>query len=192
MVRRSRMGHIHLENPVVHFWFFKIDHSIISKLLGLRIANSNKTVSKGDLEKLIYYKSHIVLEDGGLKKLQKNAIIDISDVFAIIYADALEELKERFEKDTEEYEIISEALAELESYAVSQTGQDYGIDFYEYNEIIHEFSKAKISTGSKAIEYLLENIDSKSWGWIYWKWNWKNQSTLWQQSYCINKSTRKI
>ncbi|WP_280124609.1 DNA-directed RNA polymerase subunit beta' [Mycoplasmopsis bovis] len=161
MVRRSRMGHIHLENPVVHFWFFKIDHSIISKLLGLRIANSNKTVSKGDLEKLIYYKSHIVLEDGGLKKLQKNAIIDISDA-AIIYADALEELKERFEKDTEEYEIISEALAELESYAVSQTGQDYGIDFYEYNEIIHEFSKAKISTGSKAIEYLLENIDLKA------------------------------
>ncbi len=116
----------------------------------------------------------------------------IFQIFAIIYADALEELKERFEKDTEEYEIISEALAELESYAVSQTGQDYGIDFYEYNEIIHGFSKAKISTGSKAIEYLLENIDSKSWGWIYWRWNWKNQSTLWQQSYCINKSTRKI
>ncbi|WP_029513522.1 DNA-directed RNA polymerase subunit beta' [Mycoplasmopsis primatum] len=158
MVRRSRMGHIHLENPVVHFWFFKIDHSIISKLLGLRIANTNRTVSKGDLEKLIYYKSHIVLEDGGLKKLQKNSIIDISDA-ALIYRDALEELKTRFEKNTEEYEIINEALTDLESYAVSQTGQDYGIDFYEYNEIIHEFSDAKISTGSQAIKYLLENIN---------------------------------
>ncbi len=176
----------------MHFWFFKIDHSIISKLLGLRIANSNKTVSKGDLEKLIYYKSHIVLGKMGVLRNFKRMLLLIFQMLAIIYADALEELKERFEKDTEEYEIISEALAELESYAVSQTGQDYGIDFYEYNEIIHEFSKAKISTGSKAIEYLLENIDSKSWGWIYWKWNWKNQSTLWQQSYCINKSTRKI
>ncbi|MBZ4212667.1 DNA-directed RNA polymerase subunit beta' [Mycoplasma sp. U97] len=158
MVRRSRMGHIHLENPVVHFWFFKIDHSIISKLLGLRVADSSKEVSKGDLEKLIYYKSHIVLEDGGLKNLPKNTIIDISEA-AIIYRDALTELKERFNKDSEEYEFISEALTELEQYAVSQTGQDYGIDFYEYNEIIQEFSDARISTGSKAIEYLLENAD---------------------------------
>lgn len=38
-------------------------------------------------------------------------------------------------------------------------GQDYGIDFYEYNEIIHEYSDALISTGSKAIEYLLENVN---------------------------------
>ncbi len=75
MVRRSRMGHIHLENPVVHFWFFKIDHSIISKLLGLRIANSNKTVSKGDLEKLIYYKSHIVLEDGVLRNFKRMLLL---------------------------------------------------------------------------------------------------------------------
>lgn len=160
IVRRSRMGHIHLENPVVHFWYFKIDHSIISKLLGLRVSNSNRVVSKSDLEKLIYYKSHIVLEDGGLKKLQKNSIIDIADA-AIIYKDALEEIREKFEKDSEEYEMITESLDELQQYALSKTGKDYGIDFYEYNDLIHEFSDAKISTGSQAIEYLLDNIDLK-------------------------------
>ncbi|WP_338822885.1 DNA-directed RNA polymerase subunit beta' [Mycoplasmopsis felifaucium] len=158
IVRRSRMGHIHLENPVVHFWFFKIDHSIIAKLLGLRVANSSRVVSKSDLEKLIYYKSHIVLEDGGLTKLQKNAIIDIADA-AIIYRDALLEIRSKYEEDSEEYEIITESLSELEQYAVSKTGKDYGIDFYEYNELIHEFSDAKISTGSNAIEYLLEHIN---------------------------------
>lgn len=156
--RRSRMGHIHLKHPVIHFWFFKIDHSIISKLLGLKVGNTSKSVSKADLEKLIYYKSHIVLEDGGLKSLSKNTIIDIADA-AVIYQDALIELKSKYEVGTEEYETISEALDELQEYASSKMGKDYGIDFYEYNEIIHEYSEGRISTGSEAIEYLLKNID---------------------------------
>ncbi|QSF13434.1 DNA-directed RNA polymerase subunit beta' [Mycoplasma sp. Mirounga ES2805-ORL] len=158
ITRRSRMGHIHLENPVVHFWFFKIDHSIISKLLGLRVANSSKSVSKADLEKLIYYKSHIVLKDGGLKSLQKNSIIDINEA-AVIYRNALTELLERYEKGSEEHETIYESLVELEEIATDKMGKDYGIDFYEYNDIIHEFSDAEISTGSNAIEYLLKNIN---------------------------------
>ncbi|WP_029906291.1 DNA-directed RNA polymerase subunit beta' [Mycoplasmopsis opalescens] len=163
ITRRSRMGHIHLENPVVHFWFFKIDHSIISKLLGLRVQGSNKAVSKSDLEKLIYYKSHIILEDGGLKSFQKNTILDISDA-AVVYYNGLHELRERFkdradEEQQEAYEVITEAIQELETFARSKVGKDYGIDFYEYNEIFHEYSDAKISTGSQAIEYLLKNLD---------------------------------
>ncbi|ENY70200.1 DNA-directed RNA polymerase beta' chain [Mycoplasmopsis bovigenitalium 51080] len=163
ITRRSRMGHIALKNPVVHFWFFKIDHSIISKLLGLKVANSSKSVTKSELEKLIYYKSHIVLEDGGLKSLKKNTIIDISDAAAIYY-EALLELKDKFDPNGDEfeqeaYEVIDEAITELTEQATSKMGQDYGIDFYEYNEIIHEYSDALISTGSKAIEYLLENVD---------------------------------
>ncbi|WP_051617782.1 DNA-directed RNA polymerase subunit beta' [Mycoplasmopsis iners] len=162
ITRRSRMGHIHLENPVVHFWFFKIDHSIIAKLLGLKVANTNRPVSKADLEKLIYYKSHIVLETGGLESLKKNSIIDISDA-AIIYQDALIELKSKLDKDDpdyeEKYETISETLEELQNFATSKVGKDYGIDFYEYNEIIEEYSDAKIGTGSRAIEHLLKNLN---------------------------------
>ncbi|MCT4469970.1 DNA-directed RNA polymerase subunit beta' [Mycoplasma sp. HS2188] len=162
ITRRSRMGHISLKNPVVHFWFFKIDHSIISKLLGLKVANSSHSVTKSELEKLIYYKSHIILEDGGLKSLKKNTIIDISDA-AIIYYEALTELKQKFnpegdEYEQEAYEVIDEAISELKEQATSKMGQDYGIDFYEYNDIIHEYSDALISTGSKAIEYLLEHV----------------------------------
>lgn len=29
-VRRTRMGHIDLASPVVHFWFMKVDHSILA------------------------------------------------------------------------------------------------------------------------------------------------------------------
>ncbi|KKB26944.1 DNA-directed RNA polymerase beta' subunit [Mycoplasmopsis meleagridis] len=160
--RRSRMGHIHLVNPVVHFWFFKIDHSIISKLLGLRVAKTNRPVAKADLEKLIYYKSHIVLETGGLESLKKNSIIDISDA-AIVYQEALYELKSKLDINDpdyqEKFETISETLEELQLFATSKVGKDYGVDFYEYNEIIEEFSDAKISTGSRAIEYLLKNLN---------------------------------
>lgn len=158
ITRRSRMGHIHLHNPVVHFWFFKIDHSIISKLLGLKVSDTNKVVTKADLEKLIYYKSHIVLEDGGLKALKKNTIIDINEA-ASIYESVLHEMLDMYPKDSEEYEDIALALSELRQYAASQMGKDYGIDFYEYNDIIHEYSNAKIGTGSQAIEYLLTHID---------------------------------
>ncbi|WP_041593798.1 DNA-directed RNA polymerase subunit beta' [Mycoplasmopsis cynos] len=160
ITRRSRMGHITLHNPVVHFWFFKIDHSVISNLLGLRVerGNEKQNVTKSDLEKLIYYKSHIVLESGNLKSLNKNTIIDINEA-ANIYDKALEELLEIYKDDKEAYEIISESLWELREYAKSQDGKDFGIDFYQYNEVINEYSDAKIGTGSAAIEYLLSNID---------------------------------
>ncbi|UUM19650.1 MULTISPECIES: DNA-directed RNA polymerase subunit beta' [unclassified Mycoplasma] len=158
ITRRTRMGHIKLHNPVVHFWFFKIDHSIIAKLLGLRVADSNTPVSKTDLENLIYYKSHIVLESGSLKSLKKNTIININEA-ATIYEAALMEMLGQWDKDSDEYQDIYTALEELREYASSKMGKDYGIDFYEYNDIIHEFSDAKIGTGSQAIEYLLKNIN---------------------------------
>ena len=159
--RRTRMGHIELASPVVHFWFFKVDNSIISKLLGLRVGNSSKPVSKTALENIIYFKSHIVLEDGGLKSIPKHTIIDVNNA-PTIYRDTLREILKNYKEDSDEYEDISLAIEELEETATSKIGKDYGIDFYEINEIIEEYSKAKIGTGAKAIEYLLENFDLKS------------------------------
>ncbi|SYV97528.1 Bifunctional DNA-directed RNA polymerase subunit beta-beta', partial [Mycoplasmopsis edwardii] len=105
------MGHIELHTPVVHFWFFKIDHSVISNLLGLRVEDGTEkqSVTKSDLEKLIYYKSHIVLESGNLKSLKKNTIIDINEA-ANIYEAALEELLALNIDDEEASENISESL----------------------------------------------------------------------------------
>ncbi|TPR53519.1 DNA-directed RNA polymerase subunit beta' [Metamycoplasma neophronis] len=159
MARRNHMGHIKLNSPVVHFWYFKVDHSIIFKLLGLRSSNhSSDTVKREELENLIYYKNHIVLENGGLKSLPKNQIIEINEA-AIIYKAALEELLERFEPGTEEYDDIKETLDSLVEKATSKIGQEYGIDFYELNEVIEHYSDAKIGTGAIAIEYLLKNLD---------------------------------
>jgi DNA-directed RNA polymerase subunit beta' len=46
--------------------------------------------------------------------------------------------------------------------ASSRLGRDYGIDFYELNEIIEEYSEAKIGVGAEAIEYLLSKLDIPS------------------------------
>lgn len=68
-------------------------------------------------------------------------------------------MRGNYEVDSDEYEDINEALQNLIEYADSKTGKDYGIDFHEYNDIIHEYSDAKIGTGSQAIEYLLKNVN---------------------------------
>ncbi|WP_341494834.1 DNA-directed RNA polymerase subunit beta' [Mesomycoplasma ovipneumoniae] len=159
--RRYAMGHIALNTPILHFWFFKIDHSIVAKLLGLKVFEGDKltsNISKTALEQLIYYKSHIVLETGGLKSLQKNKIIDISEA-GLIYKNALVEILETYEPETDEYEAVAEALSELTDLASSKIGREYGIDYYELNEVIQEFSDARIATGTEAIEYLLDKLD---------------------------------
>ncbi len=156
--RRSRMGHIKLNSPVVHFWFFKVDNSIITKLLDLKVGDTDKSQTKVSLEGVIYYKSHIVLESGGLKSLPKNLIIEINDA-AVIYREALMEIREKFQPNSSEYKEITEAIEDLEDRATSKEGKDYGIDFYELNEIIEAYSDARIDSGAKAIETLLKNFD---------------------------------
>ncbi|WP_033161035.1 DNA-directed RNA polymerase subunit beta' [[Mycoplasma] collis] len=157
--RRSRMGHIKLESPVVHFWYFRIDHSIISKLLGIKVEdNKSKGVTKADLESVIYYKSHIILESGGIKALPKNSIINLNEA-GVIYSHALQEIKEKHQPNSEAYQELDEALRNLNEYSSSRVGKEYGIDFYELNEIIEEYSDAKIDTGARAIEYLLDKLD---------------------------------
>ncbi len=158
--RRSRMGHIELASPVVHFWYFKVDHSTIAKLLGLREEGKVKMHPRSAIENLIYFKSHIVVESGGLKSLPKNTIININEA-AILYREALKEIQVKFNADSSEYEDIQFAIEDLEDLASSKMGKDYGIDFYELNSIIEQYSDAKILTGAASIQYLLENMDLK-------------------------------
>jgi DNA-directed RNA polymerase subunit beta' len=62
-VRRERMGHIELAVPVVHIWYYKVNPSIIGKLLELK---------KIQLQRILYYESYIVIDPGDapLKKGQ--------------------------------------------------------------------------------------------------------------------------
>ena len=54
-VRRERMGHIKLVSPVCHIWYLKGIPSYLSLILGLTVK---------DLERVIYFDSYIVLNQG--------------------------------------------------------------------------------------------------------------------------------
>ena len=54
-VRRERMGHINLVSPVCHIWYLKGIPSYLSLILGMTVK---------DLERVIYFDSYIVLNQG--------------------------------------------------------------------------------------------------------------------------------
>ncbi len=64
-VRRERMAHIELASPVAHIWFFKGTPSRIGLVLDLSIK---------DLEKVLYFESHIVT-DAGDTDLQERQLL---------------------------------------------------------------------------------------------------------------------
>jgi len=55
-VRRERMGHVKLVSPVCHIWYLKGIPSYLSLILGMTVK---------DLERVIYFDSYIVLNQGG-------------------------------------------------------------------------------------------------------------------------------
>jgi len=73
-VRRERMGHIELAEPVVHIWFLKSVPSHISYLLG--ISNSN-------LERIIYYESYVVIDPGDTN-LRKDQLLSEEQYFELM------------------------------------------------------------------------------------------------------------
>lgn len=62
-VRRERMGHIELSEPVTHIWFLRKSPSRIAILLNMKLS---------DIEKIVYFSKHVVLNPGNtaLKKKQ--------------------------------------------------------------------------------------------------------------------------
>ena len=67
-VRRKRMGHIDLAAPVTHIWFFKVMPSRLAYILDIGLR---------DLEKVIYYEQHIVIDPGN-SPLKKKQVLNAS------------------------------------------------------------------------------------------------------------------
>ena len=93
-VRRERMAHIELAVPVVHIWFFKTSPSRIGSILGM---------STSDLERVIYYEDHIVIDPGSTTLARKQLLSDA----------ACREAQERWGKDAFHAGMGGEAIREL-------------------------------------------------------------------------------
>ena len=102
-VRRERMGHIELATPVSHIWYFKGIPSRMGLILD---------VSPRDLEKVLYFAKHIVIDPGDTP-LEKYQTLDEKDY---------EEYRLRYENDFRAgmgAEAVKELLAEIDLDALS-------------------------------------------------------------------------
>ena len=70
-VRRERMGHIRLEVPVVHIWFFRSVPNKIAYLLG---------IPSKKLDRIIYYESYVVINGGGVVNPETNQPYQTGDL----------------------------------------------------------------------------------------------------------------
>ncbi len=115
-VRRERMAHIELASPVAHIWFFKGTPSRIGLVLDL---------SMKDLEKVLYFESHIVTDPGETPLQERQLLTEEEfkdaqekygdDFKASIGAEAIKTLLERININKE-----AEALKELMKVDASQ------------------------------------------------------------------------
>ncbi len=104
-VRRERMGHIDLATPVSHIWYFKGVPSRMGLILD---------ISPRDLEKVLYFAKHIVIDPGVGTGLEKYQTLDEKDY---------EEYKLRYEDDFRVgmgAEAIQELLAEIDLDELSE------------------------------------------------------------------------
>ncbi|BDV03733.1 MAG: DNA-directed RNA polymerase subunit beta' [Candidatus Hepatoplasma scabrum] len=150
LVRRRRMGHIKLATPIAHIWFSKIDYSVIRSIIGLK---------QDELDSIIYFKAHIIYDNGGFFSIKERDIIQIQDAGSK-YRNILLKLRNNA-KNKELVKKVDKKILQLEKEAASDIGQNYGIDFYEYNNFIRNHSNIKIGTGAETIKKILEKIDLK-------------------------------
>ncbi len=111
-VRRERMGHIKLEAPVSHIWYFKGIPSRMGLILD---------VSPRDLEKVLYFSKYIVIDPGEGTDLEKKQILSDkeyddkveyygNEFKAGMGAEAIKELLEEIDVD----QLCEELRSELE------------------------------------------------------------------------------
>ncbi|AXK50724.1 DNA-directed RNA polymerase subunit beta' [Spiroplasma alleghenense] len=152
IVRRERMGHIELEEPVTHIWMLKVAPSRIAAILDLKTK---------ELEEVVYFVSHIVLDPGTSKHLKKAQVLDLGNTKISIktrekLTKTLEEIKDGFDLSDPKQEIgfrrAEKMIEELRNASIP-----FSMD--EAAGFIGKYTNAKFGIGASAIEELLKNID---------------------------------
>lgn len=141
-VRRDRMGHIELATPVAHIWFTKSLPSRIGLLLDMTLK---------DLEKVLYFDSHIVVEPG-LTPLKYGQLLSEEE-----YMDAQDE----FGEDAFEAKIGAEGLKTLlEALDLEEDRQNLR---EELKTTSSEMRRKKIVKRLMIIESFLESGAKPEW-----------------------------
>jgi len=170
-VRRERMGHIKLNSPVVHIWYYKANPSVIGGLLNL---------SSKEIEKIINYVKYVVLD---VNEKQKENIIKTLDRD---YHNKVNEIEQIFEKEVlelekkdlskEQYQKEYEALVALKNQNLEQLKKEYSdlksrlktltkgstIHEKDYRMIYYRYEGAfEFGSGVEALQRMLKELDVK-------------------------------
>ncbi len=143
-VRRERMGHIELASPCSHIWYLKGIPSRMGLLLD---------ITPKQLEEVIYFVSHIVLNPGTSKTLKYRQVLNESNArttFSMVIQDLID--ANVIEAETKEY---NDALTIQEHLGLSS----YPLDFLSVSNFISKYTGAEFGFGAEAIQRLLEEVN---------------------------------
>ncbi|MEG2269890.1 MAG: DNA-directed RNA polymerase subunit beta' [Bacilli bacterium] len=142
-VRRERMGHIELAAPCSHIWYLKGIPSRMGLLLD---------IPPKELEDVIYYNAHIVLDVGISKTLRYKQFIN-EKTGRVDFVQTLKEVADLIsDKSIYDYSIV-------ENYIESLQGTSQTFDYYGIVNIFHKYLKAEFGEGGEAVERLLKDVD---------------------------------
>jgi DNA-directed RNA polymerase subunit beta' len=135
-VRRERMGHITLATPVAHIWFLKSLPSRIGNIL---------EISLRDLEKVLYFESHIVIDP-----------LDTELLFGeLLNDDQLAEAREQYGRENFIVGIGAEAIREM--LASLDVDSECKTLRHEMREATSEAKRKKISKRLKVLDAFRES-----------------------------------
>jgi len=141
-VRRERMGHIQLATPVAHIWYLKGIPCRIGMVLDIPVKQ---------LEEVIYFISHIVLDAGNSKQITKGEVLDEKSA-RIKFACIMREIGETYPEDSTE-------RAQCEVWASKMEDRNEPFEFISFASFIGKHTGAKFGIGAEAIKTLLQEID---------------------------------
>ena len=144
-VRRERMGYINLAAPCAHIWYTKGTPSKMALLLD---------IPPKDLEEVIYFTSHIVVNPGQCKHLTYKQVLDERDgreVFTTILRGFLDDGLVTPDQPRE-YERCQRYLESLDN-------QSEPYDFQSISNFISVYTGAEFGWGAAAAKRLLDEID---------------------------------
>ena len=159
IVRRERMGHIHLAAPVAHIWFMRGAPSAMSLLLGIPVRA---------LERVAYFASYVILNVDVEKRDQM-----LADAEAELEAGRMA-IKIRFEKAAEDESADVKALAAEQTRELDELNESYLlkktqleslvkgalISENDYRNLPEEFEElTEVGMGGEALQKLLKEID---------------------------------
>ena len=147
-VRRERMGYINLPMPCAHIWYVKGTPSKMATFLG---------ISPKDLEEVIYFQSHIVVNPGKCAVLHKMDVISESKMQAYLKG-IFEDMVKHADDGIDGNPIDPHDLNKIKGF-LQIFKDNYPTPFAEMFRMLNRYYGTEIDWGSAPIKKLLQEVD---------------------------------